>query len=168
MHPLRSFSKVRSIHSFQGCFCSLEGDKQAVKTISSLLGLIGAKVIGVDASKKALYHLASVMASNFLPVLAEIAQKMFIQTGIQKADAKLITEQLMASMFVNMQNCESNAKAVTGPMTRGDFATLHQHLEALSDSNLRTFYLTLGKMLINLFHHHDPDIQKSLEALFNE
>ena len=56
---------------------------------------MGAHIFKLDSEKKAAYHAAAVMASNYLVTLAAEASQLFEISGVPPANAREICIQLM-------------------------------------------------------------------------
>lgn len=143
IHPLRAF---RAHHiqdnAFQDCDCVIEGDTEAVRTLTTLFIQMGAHVLPISASKKATYHAAAVMASNYLVTLAGCAITLFHEAGLSEAQAQNITENLMQSSLNNIRHVTDIKQALTGPLARGDINTVSMHLDALQSDSIKAFYRT--------------------------
>src|SRR5206468_5751198 len=61
VHPVRSFADPEAVsRSFDGTFCGVEGDAQALALLLPALTRIGARTVPIDAAAKTVYHAASV------------------------------------------------------------------------------------------------------------
>ncbi len=151
-HPAHSFANPEhSIESFQGTTCTMEGDESAIKQLDVLFTQIGSSVIQIPAAGKALYHAATVMASNYLVALQQCAFELLEQVGFEQADASQIIQPLMAQSLHNTAQSDP-VDALTGPIVRGDIQTLSTHLKViakLSPEHL-VLYKTLGTAALNL------------------
>jgi len=108
----------------------------AVRLVEEMGGI----EIPLPASGRIAYHAAAVMAANLgMTMLAE-AVDLLERQGIPRADAlsglgSLVRGGLEASMDRGLP------EALTGPVTRGDVATVAGHLRALeTDPDLRRAY----------------------------
>lgn len=152
MHPIKSFVEpLRSIETFAGTFCALEGDPDATRSLATWIEQIGGIPFPLQAAHKALYHAAFVMASNYLVVLHEIA----LQT-LQKADISAdFSQKILAPIMQHtLQQSFSlgPAQALTGPIARGDGAVVAAEIEALQQWNpaVSALYRMLGEMALPL------------------
>lgn len=141
IHPMHSFIEPYiSAQNFTGTYCAIEGDKLAVDLVSSLFTAIGAKVINVATDKKPLYHAAGVFASNYLLTLAEQALNCLHKAQVKEEDALGLLLNVMQSTINNMVAKKKPSSALTGPLKRGDFATIEAHINAFTDDESREFY----------------------------
>lgn len=150
VHPMRSFAQPElSIKQFEGTYCAIEGDIKAVLILSKLINLIGGITFKINKKKKILYHAAGVFASNYLIGFAHIAQNCLIKSGVNKKIAIKIVISLMKSTVGNLEETLSPMRSLTGPIKRGDCATVDNHLKKLTHTE-RDIYCSIGKELINL------------------
>ncbi len=141
IHPMHSFiDPYVSLQTFHGTYCAIEGDKDAIDAVSSLFMAIGAQVISVASDKKALYHAAGVFASNYLLTLAEQSLNCLSAAQVNEDDALGLLISLMQSTINNLSVKKSPAAALTGPLKRGDFATINAHLNAFTNEKVKDFY----------------------------
>ena len=172
-HPVHSFADPeRSIVSYGGTTCTIEGDPLAIEQLGALFSQIGSTIIRIPATGKALYHAATVMASNYLVALQQIAVEMLKQAGIEQQQAEQILQPLMTQ---SLQNTQENGptNALTGPVARGDVGTLELHLDAISakDPKHLALYKELGKVAVELARGQeklDEARLRAITALFSD
>lgn len=171
VHPMRSFSNAEISHSqFFGTKCALEGDREARKMMTIALEDLGATFFLIDKTKKALYHSAGVFASNYMIGLANAAEQCLVGAGItDRALQKDIVSSLMAGTLENYRRTESTAEALTGPVARGDAATINLHLQAFSSEHhqLSSFYRKLACFLVENVAHLAESKKEELATLLN-
>ncbi len=157
VHPLRSFADPeRSFEQYAGTYCAMEGDEGALRVIKPLFTAIGSMVFMVNKEKKAVYHTAGVYACNYLVTLAEQATRCLEEAGLDNSLATDIMLSLMQGTLFNLQQSRSPEKSLTGPIQRGDIATIQAHLAMITEQNQRALYAALGKATVELSAH---DIQ---------
>lgn len=122
------------LSQFAGTFFSLEGDSAALNVVQSALNKIGAKTLLIDGAQKALYHAASVFACNYLTALVDVAKQTWQQAGIAPDIASQLAEPLMRETLDNIFRL-GPAKALTGPLARGDKQTVARQQQALQNWN---------------------------------
>jgi predicted short-subunit dehydrogenase-like oxidoreductase (DUF2520 family) len=165
LHPLCSIANpAQGVLAFNGMLCALEGDVLAVEALWSLFSAVGVLPFRIASHQKALYHAASVFAANYVVTLANQAHLCFQQAGVDDALIKPLINQLMQSSVDNLMQAESPAQALTGPLQRGDSATISAHLQALSPS-LRACYVELARATLPMA---PLSVAHELTALFNE
>lgn len=131
IHPVRSFADpARVAASFDGTMCAIEGDPLALTVLGNLFAALGARLITVDARHKTLYHAGAVFASNYLVTLIDVAIQTYGQAGISAEDALSMIAPLLRETADNVFRLGPVA-ALTGPIARGDMATVARQQEAL-------------------------------------
>ena len=141
LHPLKAFAKGDiNPMAFQDCYCAIEGSPHAIATLSTLFKTLGAKLIAIHPSKKAVYHAAAVISSNYLVTLAAEGIKLLDEAGIEADTALAITQQLMQGSLNNIVKTGSPRQALTGPLVRGDKKTIQCHLENFNDPITKQLY----------------------------
>ncbi|MCR9192403.1 MAG: DUF2520 domain-containing protein [Gammaproteobacteria bacterium] len=151
IHPMMSFVRPQiSVAQFANTLCALEGDPNAVETITALFTAIGAVVYPIKKDKKALYHAAAVFASNYQITMAQHAFDCFIEAGVPGQRAQALVTTLMQTVVHNMAHVAEPKKALTGPLQRGDSTAVQAHLHALSDPDAQALYRKVGQATLPL------------------
>ena len=125
LHPLMTLSgKAEDLH---GAWAAIDGtDPQSLELARSLatdMGLIPAKI---SAENRGKYHAAAAMASNFLIALEASAERVAEAAGLPRAALVPLVSQTVANW------AEKGSKAsLTGPIARGDTATVTRHRDAV-------------------------------------
>ena len=144
MHPMMSFKHVPlSVEQYQNVPCALEGDTPAVQMLMPLLTAIGSWVYGIDKGYKTLYHVAGVLASNYVVTLAQHAQTCLLAAGLEARQAEQVLRRLLESTCHNILHASQPKMALTGPLQRGDSETITKHLKILPEA-LQGLYRVLG------------------------
>ena len=145
VHPMHSFIIPElSAKNFLGTYCAVSGTSSAVAMVYKVMSWIGAKTFAVDPKRKALYHSGGVFAANYLLTLAASALQCFSGAKINDDNALGIVISLMQSTLNNLQQLQSPQQALTGPLRRGDHATVAAHLQALPTAVERELYEVLA------------------------
>ncbi len=130
IHPLKSFAApTRAIRDFAGTCCACEGEAAALALITPLFGAIGGHCFEIDPERKLLYHAGAVLACNHLVALMEAALRCMEQAGVPRATAWQALRPLIDGTLANL-DAGSTKSALTGPVARGDMATVRQEIEA--------------------------------------
>ena len=133
VHPIRSFaSPEQLINSFSGTYCGAEGDPRALAVLSEMFGAIGGALVAINADHKILYHAAAVFASNYLVTLLDLAQHAYVESGVAPDTALQLMEPLVRATVDNVFRL-GPVPALTGPIARGDMATVRLQQEAVTD-----------------------------------
>jgi predicted short-subunit dehydrogenase-like oxidoreductase (DUF2520 family) len=120
MHPLTAVPAGGDV-DFTGIPCAVAGDAVA----STLARRLGMRPITVAEEDRPAYHAAASMASNFLVVLEDAAERVAATAGLTRQD-------LVPLVRATLDNwARLGPKALTGPIARGDSGTIELHREAL-------------------------------------
>lgn len=134
-HCLLSFaSPSAALAQFVGTPCALEGDAPALTELRPLFTRLGAQCFDVLASDKLLYHAGAVFATNFLPVLQDLAEQLWQHSGMPQPLVKHLRASLLQNSVNNITRLGPQA-ALTGPAARGDTALVAAQGEAVQQWN---------------------------------
>lgn len=147
LHPLRAFAEPQaSLEALRGTWCFVEGE--AAATAERLARDFGAKVARVATERKALYHAAAALASNYSVTLLAIARDLFGSAGIGEREARAALASLVAGSVENVAKV-GLPQSLTGPVARGDWRVVEAHLSALPPP-VRRLYAELLRATIPL------------------
>lgn len=133
-HPLVPLSvPARASEILRGAWIGVDGDPAAIAVSRRLAEALGAGVLEIPAGEKARYHAAAVIASNFPAVLAAVAIRLLRDAGVPSDQAAPAVVALMGAAASNLLERDP-AAALTGPVVRGDAATIGRHLDALANN----------------------------------
>ncbi len=167
MHPLQTFPSVESaLQGLPGTVCFCEGDAEAVKAAIQLAADIGTEAVQIAPAGKALYHAAAVMACNHMIAGIDAALALAQEAGI---DRQTYLKAAMPMIRAGIENVSAMgpAEALTGPVARGDAATIAKHLEAMKNvpAELRQFYIAAAQWTIDLALRKGTIDENSAEVL---
>ena len=157
LHPVRSFADPAQVAAhFAGTFCGLEGDARALALLAPALALIGAQAVPIDAAAKTVYHAASVFASNYLVTVLDAALRAYQAAGIPEATARALAGPLARETLDNVLRM-GPGQALTGPIARGDMATVARQQSALDgwDGQTGELYRALALATVEVARRRD-------------
>ncbi|MGZ5374920.1 MAG: DUF2520 domain-containing protein [Solirubrobacterales bacterium] len=126
LHPLLTFADRET--SPQGAPCAIAGSNaKAIAAATALAGRLGMRPFEVPEEGRAAYHAAASIASNFLVALEESAAGLLEKAGVE--DARELLAPLVLRTAANWS--ERGAAALTGPIARGDEATIERQRAAI-------------------------------------
>jgi predicted short-subunit dehydrogenase-like oxidoreductase (DUF2520 family) len=151
IHPIKSFADPAvAIHDFSGTYCGFEGDEAAFTALKDLFENLNALVFKIKKESKMHYHAAMVIANNYLTTLHYHACKLLEHSDLDKPTAKKLVSKIMSDSLNNVQVL-SHHEALTGPIQRGDFKTVQQHLNILQhEPTTLALYKILGQATLAL------------------
>jgi predicted short-subunit dehydrogenase-like oxidoreductase (DUF2520 family) len=131
-HPLQSFPAPRAPEAFRGITVAVDASTPALRRqLEALARRIGARPKRVDDSARALYHAAAVFASNYVVAVVKEAIVVLRAGGWGEAEAAAAVMPLVEGVVANLR-ARGPIRALTGPIRRGDAATVTRHLDALA------------------------------------
>jgi predicted short-subunit dehydrogenase-like oxidoreductase (DUF2520 family) len=132
VHPMFSFADpAAAVESFAGTWCGVEGDAGALDDLRPAFAAIGAQTVDIDPAYKTVYHAAAVFASNYLVAVLDVALQAWQRAGIDEASALKMMAPLVRGTVENVLR-GGPEKALTGPIARGDTATVERQYRAVS------------------------------------
>jgi predicted short-subunit dehydrogenase-like oxidoreductase (DUF2520 family) len=156
LHPLQSFpSTTVGLERLAGAWAAVAGDP-GVSDIARSLGLRPFELADSDRGR---YHAAAVIASNHLVALLGQVERLAATSSVPfEAFAPLV--------FGSVQNAFAlgPAAALTGPVARGDLATVEQHLRDLDPAE-RDAYRALARESARLTGRRDTGLDRLLGDL---
>ena len=148
-HPLQTIVEPeRAPARLKGSWAAVEGMPRAVETAERLAQDMGMRPFRIATKAKAIYHAGAVFASNYLVVVEAIAQRLLRHAGLTDADAWAALRPLVEGTFENLGRIEPK-DALTGPIARGDTATIMRHIESLTFDDGK-LYRELGRAALEL------------------
>lgn len=137
LHPLVAISDVKTAaRTLRGATFALEGAAGATALLTRVVTDLGGRSFNVPTEAKPRYHAAAVMASNLLVALLGDAVREAEAAGL--AEARTLITTLARGAVQNVAD-QGAAAALTGPVKRGDTATIGEHLDALEGGSLEAY-----------------------------
>ncbi len=152
LHPLQTIASPReAVKAVRHGFFSIEGDQQALPVLASMVEHIGARCLKIDPRHKVLYHAAAVMASNYLVSLTGLCVDLMEQADVPPEQGLEALTPLVQGALDNVKRL-GHRSSLTGPISRGDLATVRGHLDALARCGQPTeaVYRALGLATLEL------------------
>jgi predicted short-subunit dehydrogenase-like oxidoreductase (DUF2520 family) len=148
-HPIQTFARADG-RLFEGVTCVLEGDSEGAALGMALAEFLGARAVEIRAEDKALYHAALCIACNYFVTLADAGAGLLAEAGLGEAALPALVP-LLRNALENLARV-GLPDALTGPISRGDLATVQAHLDALAARapELLPLYRLVGLRTIGL------------------
>ncbi|MBK6575075.1 MAG: DUF2520 domain-containing protein [Sandaracinaceae bacterium] len=135
LHPLASFASAQQPPSLSGVRFALGGTARALRMGRRLVRALGGKVLP-DGSGAPLqgpaYHAAAALVANGGAALAASGVDILVRLGLDRASAQQSMAGLLRTVADNIERV-GVPEALTGPIVRGDAATVLAHRAALRD-----------------------------------
>ena len=148
-HPLQTFASLeQALANLAGTTFALEGELPLLSILQDMAEALGGRSVLVRSEDKVLYHAAAVLTSNYTVTLLQQATELWEAFGRTKDEALAALMPLLHGTVANLESLGLPA-ALTGPISRGDLATVANHLEALeSFPDIAPVYRALGEATI--------------------
>jgi predicted short-subunit dehydrogenase-like oxidoreductase (DUF2520 family) len=128
LHPL--LSVVGAGARFAGAACAIDGSTpHATMVARALAQRLGMRVRVIQQGERALYHAAASAASNFLVTVEGMAERLAERVGLDR-------DALVPLVRGTVDNWAAHGArgALTGPVARGDEATVDRQRAAVADA----------------------------------
>ena len=130
-HPLVAFADTElAVAALRGATIAIEGDDQLANLLAEMADALGAHAVRLAPGTKAAYHAGAVLAAGGFVALLDAIAELGRVAGLDEAGSLSIYGRLTEQTLANARAL-GIARALTGPMTRGDVGTLERHLETL-------------------------------------
>lgn len=130
-HPLVAFADTElAVAALHGATVAIEGDDQLADLLARMADALGAHAVRLAPGTKAAYHAAAVLAAGGFVALLDAIAELGRVAGLDEAGSLEVYGRLVEQTLANARAL-GIARALTGPMTRGDIGTLDRHLATL-------------------------------------
>jgi predicted short-subunit dehydrogenase-like oxidoreductase (DUF2520 family) len=132
LHPLQTIAeRTRGVSALRGASYGIGGDAAALEWAEHLVAAAGGTALRIPADGFAFYHAGAVMASNAVVAAIDAAVALLGAAGVDRKDALHAIRPLCLTSAANALDLGPEA-ALTGPVQRGDAATIRTHAAALA------------------------------------
>jgi predicted short-subunit dehydrogenase-like oxidoreductase (DUF2520 family) len=138
LHPLQTFDRSGEPSQLDGAWAAISGDTdEALAVARELAETLGLRPFELADGNRTLYHAGAVFASNYLVTL----QRAAVRLGVPPA-----------GLVPLMQATIDHGFELTGPIARGDWATVEAHKEAIRAKHpeLERVYASLAEATVEL------------------
>jgi predicted short-subunit dehydrogenase-like oxidoreductase (DUF2520 family) len=154
LHPLMTVSG--SDAKFAGAGAAIAGSTQAALSLARRLAeLLQMEPVEIAPDDRAVYHAAASIASNFLITLESVAEELAATAGVER-------ELLVPLVRATVENWArlGPARALTGPVARGDEQTVARQRQAVAGRTpeLLGLFDALVAATRRLAHEREPQL----------
>lgn len=171
LHPFQTVSTPeQGVHALRGCAYAISGEPAALAWAKTIVRNLNGMPLPVLPAARPLYHVAGVLASNYIVALLHAAQALLEQAaGLSAEEALRALAPLVRNTVANVLKYGPET-ALTGPIERGDAETVRAHLEALNRaaSSLTDLYRAAGLHTLEITRrkrHSTPNLARMEEVL---
>jgi predicted short-subunit dehydrogenase-like oxidoreductase (DUF2520 family) len=129
VHPLMTITADATPTAFAGAGAAVAGSSPAMLELArGLAERLGMRPLEIAPADRAAYHAAASIASNFLVTLEAAAERMATTVGMERQD-------LLPLVRATVENWSrlGAERALTGPVARGDEATVAGQRRAIAE-----------------------------------
>jgi predicted short-subunit dehydrogenase-like oxidoreductase (DUF2520 family) len=142
VHPLQTFTVRRGAEQLDGAWAAVTAETEEARTVALWLAdTLGLRPFELPDAARTLYHAGAAVASNYLVTLERAAAQLFESAGAPPE-----------ALVPLMRRTIENDFELTGPISRGDWQTVHAHREAIRAARpeLEPLYETLAEATVML------------------
>ncbi len=171
LHPLQTVATPeQGVQALPGAACAVIANGAAAAWAREIVALLGGEVLEIRPERQPLYHVAAVMASNYVVALVDAAVILMGEAGIDRSQALRALAPLLTASAANALAL-TPAGALTGPIERSDLQTIEAHLRALdrAPQTVRELYRNAARHTLELARRKNPATDYSaLERLLRK
>jgi predicted short-subunit dehydrogenase-like oxidoreductase (DUF2520 family) len=121
LHPLQTFTRSRGPEQLDGAWAAVTAETEEARELGfELAGVLGLQPFELADEARPLYHAGAAIASNYLVTLHRAASELLAAAGAPPEALEPL-----------MRRTIENGFELTGPIERGDWATVEAHREAI-------------------------------------
>jgi predicted short-subunit dehydrogenase-like oxidoreductase (DUF2520 family) len=122
LHPLQTFTRTRGPEQLDGAWAAVTAESPDARARGFWLAeVLGLRPFEIRDELRILYHAGAVIASNYLVTLYRSASRLLETAGAPPE-----------ALVPLMRRTIDNGFELTGPIARGDWATVQAHLAEIS------------------------------------
>jgi predicted short-subunit dehydrogenase-like oxidoreductase (DUF2520 family) len=138
LHPLQTFDRTGNPSQLDGAWAAISGETgEALEVARELAEILGLRPFELADEDRTLYHAGAVFASNYLVTL----QRAAVRLGVPAE-----------GLVPLMNGTIDHGFELTGPIARGDWATVEAHKQAIRAEHpeLERLYEALAEATVQL------------------
>jgi predicted short-subunit dehydrogenase-like oxidoreductase (DUF2520 family) len=124
LHPLQTFTHARGAEQLDGAYAAVTAETDDARRVGfELARTLGLEPFELADEARPLYHAGAAIASNYLVTLHRLASELFEAAGAPSE-----------ALVPLMRRTIDNGFELTGPIARGDWATVEAHRKAIREA----------------------------------
>ena len=142
LHPLQTFTRARGAEQLDGAYAAVTSESDEARAIGfELARLLGLTPFALREEQRDAYHAGAAIASNYLVTLRRAAGTLLEAAGAPPEALDPLMRRTIANGF-----------ELTGPIARGDWATVDAHVAAIRRERpeLEPMYAALARATAEL------------------
>jgi predicted short-subunit dehydrogenase-like oxidoreductase (DUF2520 family) len=163
LHPMQAFGG-KVVPKLKGVIFGVEGDAKARRLARSIAKSLGGIPVVIETADKPAYHAAAVMAGGSIYPVLEAGLELLMSIGFTRERASQTLLPLLRQILDNIERIGPRA-AWTGPLSRGDYAVVAKHMNALRryPPEFRKSYAALAQLAARVLSKDPAATSKRLE-----
>jgi predicted short-subunit dehydrogenase-like oxidoreductase (DUF2520 family) len=152
LYPLQTFpTPAQGALSLPGTYFAVTGDQRAGEWARQIVDLIPGNFLSLAPQQWALCHAAAVLASNYQVTLLDAALEALQYAGVTPEEGLAALAPLVRATLENVLRLGPQ-RALTGPISRGDWETVRRNRKALEAVSPATqeLYRSAGRRTLPL------------------
>jgi predicted short-subunit dehydrogenase-like oxidoreductase (DUF2520 family) len=122
LHPLQTFTRSRGAEQLDGAWAAITAESNDAEAHARWLAdTLGLRPFVIADADRVLYHAGAAIASNYLVTIYRAASRLLTAAGAPPE-----------ALIPLMQRTIDNGFELTGPIARGDTATVEAHLSEIA------------------------------------
>ena len=123
VHPLQTFTLDRGAEQLDGAWAAVTAEGDEARAVAVwLAGTLGLRPFDLSDAARTLYHAGAVFASNYIVTMQRAATLLFAEAGAPPEALEPLIRRTIDNGF-----------ELTGPISRGDWATVDRHLAQIRE-----------------------------------
>jgi predicted short-subunit dehydrogenase-like oxidoreductase (DUF2520 family) len=142
VHPLQTFTRARGAEQLDGAWSAVTGDDDDARVRATWVAeTLGLRPFALADADRAVYHAGAAIASNYLVTLYRSAARLLEIAGAPPE-----------ALVPLMRRTIDNGFQLTGPIARGDAATVDAHLHGIHERapELEPMYRALAALTLRV------------------
>jgi predicted short-subunit dehydrogenase-like oxidoreductase (DUF2520 family) len=136
-HPFQTLAGLDSPEEaaarLHGVSFAVAGEDWLRACLTGMAAALGGRAVHIPDADRPLYHASAILACGYLATLVQAAVSLWREMGLTPQEAMEAIRPLTQATLDNLARHPGAMESmVTGPVVRGDAATVEAHLEALS------------------------------------
>lgn len=133
-HPLQTLPDAQAaLANLPGSFIGIEAEEPLLEQLTEIAESLDCTWGSVPAAARPAYHAAAVLVSNYTVALAHAGIELWQAMGKSEKEALHALLPLLQGAVHNLRRLGPTA-ALTGPIARGDWATVQRNLAAIDEN----------------------------------
>ena len=137
LHPFQTFAGIagpeEAVERLTGVTFAMAAEGALAQFLAGVARDLQGTTVAVTDGDRPLYHAAAILSCGYVVTLLQTALEVLQAAGFTEEQASQAVASLTTATLENVERMGVES-SVTGPLVRGDVATVMQHMDALAGS----------------------------------